>query len=633
MNLLGKPILWSAGILAAILLFIILLLPGILRNVVTDKLEKTTGRKASISRITLNPFTWSAEIRDFRLADKVETTTFASFSSARIKISPASLTKRALIISKLQIATPRFHIVRSAPNRYNFSDLLTGRKSGDRTSLPYSINNIEISNGSIEFLDQAAGKTTAHTIRQLKLSVPFISNIPYLADIYVAPHFDAEINGARLIANGRLRPLAKSMETSAIITIRKLDIPHYMAYLPVSIPISFSSGTLSTSTEIGYRVSSSAKPEITLSGALTLENIQVNDKQGEPLLALDSGLMRVNQADVFARRFDLASLQTAGLEVYLERDAHGRWTWQNLQKTPKESAPRGTKESPKPFLKVARIKSTGGKIHLLDRVPRGGFRTDLKALDVTVTDLTSKKNGKAAWNVSFHSARNESVALNGELTLEPLAVSAHLKAVEIDSESYYPYLADRLLTPLRGKLDTSATIAFNTGDGLKMSDLSLAGHDLAVDFGNKEGVRLTEVSLSGGKLSLKEKSAKIESVKLSGGDIRASRGKGGDFSYKRILAPAKATVAAPGKGSSAADPFTYRIRKIEGSGLNIRVTDQSRQGNPTFPLKGLRFSVQDITGPTSGSIPFTLATGYGKNGKIRGFRHCPALSPETPGHT
>ena len=163
MKLPGKPILWSAAILAAILLFIILFLPGIVRNVVTDKLEKTTGRKVSISRIILNPFTWSAEIRDFRLADKAATTTFASFSSARIKISPASLTKRALIVSRLQIATPRFHIVRSAPNRYNFSDLLTGRKSGDGTSLPYSINNIEISNGSIDFLDQAAGKTTAHT--------------------------------------------------------------------------------------------------------------------------------------------------------------------------------------------------------------------------------------------------------------------------------------------------------------------------------------------------------------------------------------------------------------------------------------------------------------------------------------
>ena len=229
----------------------------------------------------------------------------------------------------------------------------------------------------------------------------------------------------------------------------------------------------------------------------------MKDKRGEPLLALDSGLMRINQADVFARRFDLAALETAGLEVYLERDARGRWTWQNLQNTSTKSAPRGTKESPKPFLKVANIKSTGGKVHLLDRVPPGGFRTDLTALEVTVTGLTSEKNGKAAWDVSFHSARNESVDLNGELTLEPLAVSAQLKAVGIDSESYYPYLADRLLTPLRGRLDTSATIDFNAGDGLKVSDMSLVGHDLARRFRQKRGGS-TDRGLSHGRKALPE---------------------------------------------------------------------------------------------------------------------------------
>ncbi len=612
----GKPTLWSIAVLAVLLLFIIFFLPGILCNVITDKLEEATGRKASIGRITLNPFTWSAEVSEFRLAEKGANKTFVSFSSARVKLSPASLTKRAFIVSKLQISNPHLNIVRTAANSYNFSDLLTGKKSGKKSSLLFSINNIEVGNGSVDFLDQAAGKTTAHTIRQLKLSVPFISNIPYLVDIYVAPHFSAVINGARFVADGRLRPLAKSMEASAIITIRKLDIPHYMAYLPLSAPISFSSGTISTTTEITYRVSTTAKPEVTLSGALRLEKILMKDKKGKPLLTLDSGLLRINRADIFARRFDLASLETAGLEFFLERDPRGRWTWQNLQNPAPESTPPETKESPKPFLKVASIRSTGGKIHFFDNIPHNGFRTDLTALDLAVTGLTTQKNGKAAWNLSFHTPRSESVALNGELTLTPLAVSAQLKATGLNIESYYPYLADRLQKPLSGKLDTRATVTFNSDDGLKVSDMTLVGHDLAADFGKKEGVRLTEVSLKGGKLSLKEKSAEVESVTLSGGDINASREKGGGFSYERILVPAKSKAPPPGKTPSAVEPFSYRIRKVEGSGLDIRFTDQSRQGNPTFPLKGLQFSVQDISGPTSGSIPFTLATGYGKIGKI-----------------
>lgn len=616
MKLPGKPSLWSVGTLAVILLFIILLLPGILCNVITDKIEEATGRKASIGRISLNPFTWSAEVSDFRLAEKNALKTFVSFSSVRVKLSPASLTKRAFIVSRLRISNPRVHIVRTAANRYNFSDLLSGKKSKKDSSPLFSINNIEIGNGSVDFLDQATGKATAHAIRQMKLSIPFVSNIPYLADIDVAPQFSAIINGARFSANGRLKPLAKSLETSAIITIRELDIPHYLAYLPLTTPITFSSGTLSTTTQVTYRVSTTAKPEVTLTGALKLENIRMKDRRGEALLALDSGLVRINQADVFARRFDLAALKTAGLEVFLERNAQGRWTWQQLQGPATVAPPAEKKASPKPILIVSSIRSTGGKVHFLDRVPRTGFKTDLSALDLAVKDLSTQKNGKAAWDISFRTQRKETVALNGELTLAPLSVSAQLKASGLDIEGYYPYLADRLRTPLTGKLDTGAVITFNSEEGLKVNDLSLAGRELHADFGKKEGVRLSEVSLKGVKLSLKEKTAEVASITLAGGELTASRDKDGGFSYERLLIPSKTKKLAPAKGSSTAAPFSYRIKKVEGNGLNIRVTDRSRQGNPTFPLKGLRFSAQEISGPKSGAIPFNLATAYGKNGAI-----------------
>lgn len=617
MKLPGKPTLWSMAVLAALLLFIVFFLPGIIRNIATSKIEQATGRKASIGRITLNPFTWNAEITDFRLTEKDRIKPFASFSSARIKVSPASLTKRALIVSKLQITAPRLNLVRNAPNSYNFSDLLTGKKSRQEgSSLLFSVNNIEIGNGAVDFHDLAAGKTTEHAIRKMKVSVPFISNIPYLADIYVAPHFSAVINGARFVADGRLRPLAESMEASAIITIRKMDIPHYMGYLPLTTPVSFSSGEFSTTTEITYRVSSGAKPEVTLSGALSLENIALKDKKGTPLLALDSGLLRINRADIISRSFDLASLETAGLEVFLERNADGSWAWQKLQNTPASTVKQEAKELPKPSLKAGLIRCSGGKIHFRDRMPHGGFATDLAALEVTVRDLTTKKNGKAAWDVSFHSLRKESVALKGDLTLDPLAVTAQLKTTGIDLESYHPYLADRLRAPLSGKLDSNALVNFNTEDGLRVSDMSLNGHNLAVDFGNKEGAQLSELSLKEGKLSLKEKLAEVESITLSGGTIRASREKDGKFSPEKILLHTKGTSKAPGKGSAAAPAFSYRIKNVAGTDLNVMLTDRTRKGNPAFPLKGLRFTLQDITGPTIGPIPVTLATRYGKQGRI-----------------
>lgn len=612
-----KPILWIAGILTVILLFIIFLLPGILRNVAIDKIEQATKRPASIGRITLNPFTLSARVTDFRLAEKDGSKAFVSFSSARIKISPASVTRRALIVSKLQVAAPRLTIVRTAPNRYNFSDLVPEKKSTEETSFLFSINNIEIGNGSVDFLDRAVQKPTSHTVRRLEVAVPFFSNIPYLADIYVAPHFSADINGARFVADGKLRPLAESMETSAIISLKKLDIPHYMAYLPLSVPIAFSSGTLSTTSEITYRVSAAAKPEISIRGPLKLDNIRLKDRQGKSLAALDSGLIQIRRADIVSRSFDLASVETAGLEAFLERDAQGRWTWQKLFPSPGKAVQAASnaaqKAEPKLSLHVDRIRSTGGKVHFSDKVPKGGFNTDLKAIKIDVTGLTTRKDGTATWKTSVLSSRNESIDMQGKLTLEPLGFSGTVNASGIVLEGYYPYLAERIRAPLGGRLDTEASLSFTAADGLLVNGLSLAAHDLAMDFGKKEGVKLSKISVSGGTLSLKEKTAAVESVILSGGNVNLSREKDGGFSYERILAP---TTGKAAENKSKAPPFSYRINSVEGTDLNVTLTDRTRHGSPVFPLKGLRFTLRDISGPTSGTMPFTLASGYGRRGKI-----------------
>ncbi len=57
----------------------------------------------------------------------------------------------------------------------------------------FSINNIEVVNGSADFYD--APKNTRHTVRDVNISVPFLSNLPYDLSSYVEPFFAG--NGQR----------------------------------------------------------------------------------------------------------------------------------------------------------------------------------------------------------------------------------------------------------------------------------------------------------------------------------------------------------------------------------------------------------------------------------------------------
>jgi len=617
MKLPGKPAAWLAGLAAAILLFFFLILPGIVRNVAVDGIERATGRKATIDRIFLNPFTMSAEVNGFRLTERDKDKTFASFSSVRVKVSPASIVKRALIVSRLRVTSPYVHLVRTGPNAYNFSDLLTGKKSDKKGNFQFSINNIEVGNGAVDFRDQAAAAATDHTVRRMELSIPFISNIPYLADIHVAPRFDAFINGARFSAQGRLRPLAKAAETSVIVNLKDADLPFYAAYFPVTLPIAVRSGRLTASTELTYRVSAKARPEVTVTGALALKDLLVQDRKGAPLIGLGMGMVRINRADIMARSFDLASVETAGLTLHPSRDEKGLWTWQRL--FPKQDSAvenKGKKDQVRPLLRIARVRSWGGKVVFNDRLPAGGFASELGAINLDLNGFSTEQGKTAALELSLRSARNETVAVKGDLGVSPPAMKAQLDVRAIDLGAYHPYLVGQLAAPVTGRLDAAASLLFAEESGLVLDNVTLALHGLAADFGNREGIKLSEVSLAGGKVNLKEKRAEIESVRLSGGDIRLSREQGGKMSFERLLVAKPAAKVRPDVKASAAPGFGYRIKRIEGEKLDITFRDRSKQGSPAFPLRRLSFSLQEVTGPTAGRIPFSLAASYGKKGSI-----------------
>lgn len=617
MRLPGKPVRWCAGLTVALLLFFILVLPGIVRDMAVDRIQQATGRKAAISRITLNPFTLSAEITGFRLAEKDPEKTFVSFSSVSVKVSPASVTKRALIVSRLRVTAPYLHLVRTAPNAYNFSDLVSGRKSDKGGKFQFSINNIEVGNGAVDFRDQAAAAPTDHTVRRMELSVPFISNIPYLADIHVAPRFDAFINGARFSAQGRLRPLAKAAETSVIVNLKDADLPFYAAYFPVTIPIAVRSGTLTASTELTYRVSANARPEVTVTGALALKDLLVQDRKGAPLVGLGMGTVQVNRADIMARSFDLASVETAGLTLHPSRDEKGLWTWQRL--FPKQASAKENKEKKDqelPLLRIARVRSRGGKVVLNDRLPARGFATELAAINLDLDRFSTEQGKTAALDLSLRSARGETIAVKGDLGVSPPVFKAQLDARAIDLGAYYPYLAKRFASPLTGRLDSSTKMSYSQETGLLLDGFTLAGHDLAAKTDKNEGLRLSEVSVKGASLSLKQSRAEVESIFLSGGTIRQARDKSGQFSFQKFLLGERGLKEVLAEKSASKTRFAYRLKRVEGEKLDVTFIDRTRAGDPSFPLRSLKFSLQEITGPTAGRIPFSLAASYGRKGSI-----------------
>jgi len=264
-------------------------LPPIFKSVLTKKLSEALHREVTIQQIKINPYTLSLTLRGLLVKEKGGPETFVSFDELYVNFQSISLLKFALVFSEIRLKQPYFNVKRIDDKTYNFSDLLEkgeakpAMKPGEKSkSLKFSLNNIRIENGSIDFWD--GPEKTRHTIRELNIGVPFLSNIPSRINIFVQPALSVKINGTPYEIHGETKPFADSRETSLLIDIKDLDIPYYLAYIPLKPKFKIVSAYLDTETKISFIEYKDKGPSLTLSGNVSLKKVALDDEEKNPLL-------------------------------------------------------------------------------------------------------------------------------------------------------------------------------------------------------------------------------------------------------------------------------------------------------------------------------------------------------------
>ncbi len=359
----------TAGTVTVLLLFATFILPLIVRSQAVKAIEAETGRKARIEKVVINPLTLTITVTGLAI-DAQDGTPFISIAKLRTSLGLASVYRRALILSEISIDSPSVTFARLGTNTYSFNDIIELQKAKpapaekSKGEFRFSVNSISLTNGSLDFDDQAVRGGRKHTIRELKIALPFISNIPYLVEKYTDPHISAIVNGAPFSFNGKFKPLSKSMETSVHIDLKQFSLPKYVAYYPVAPPADLISGRLTVAADVTYRVSTDKKPELGVTGEMILDGIAVDLKGGQPLVRLPRLKVQASDMEVFARRFLFNEISVDGLELFVSRTHNGEWMYDRLLPHQQESgkkkaetvpAPAAVKEEKPLLLQVCRV--------------------------------------------------------------------------------------------------------------------------------------------------------------------------------------------------------------------------------------------------------------------------------------
>ncbi|HZV55477.1 MAG TPA: DUF748 domain-containing protein [Rhodocyclaceae bacterium] len=319
--------------------------PPIARSLLIDTMSEKLHRPVSIGAISINPYALTVRVADLKIGETGGET--AGFDELFLNLGLASIFRAAPVVEEFHLTGPRVHLVREASGRYNISDLLDEwLKPSDSPPSRFSINNIRITAGRVDFDDRPVGKQ--HAITDINLALPFISNLAYQANTFTEPAFSASINGAPLNLTGKSKPFAEVQESELKLDLGRFELARYLAYSPVSLPFAIAGGYMDTDLSIRFRNDGKQPATLGIAGQVNLRDLRLLEHGDSPLLTLDQLDIPVTGVDPLNGYFHFGSIHIAGLETFLRVGRDGSLNWLALagklqgSKTTAEQKPEPT---------------------------------------------------------------------------------------------------------------------------------------------------------------------------------------------------------------------------------------------------------------------------------------------------
>nr|WP_315495418.1 DUF748 domain-containing protein [uncultured Rhodoferax sp.] len=641
------------------------LVPSIAKSQAQTRLSALLGRAVTIGAIEFAPWSLELTVRDLAVA-KADGSG-PQFSVARVYVDAElqSLLRLAPVVDAVAVDAPVLHLTHTGKGQYDIDDIVqrlqapSDAPTGD--PLRFAFYNVTLSGGSVDYTDQALqGPARQHTLRELQLTVPFLSNFDSKRDVLVAPRLAFVLNGSALDTAAQGTPFAQTRQGEAQLKISQFDLKPYLPYLPAGLPVQPQSAVVDAELKIGFV--QQPQTAVTLSGVVTVSQLAVADAAGAPLLSVDT--VRAELADVrpLEQQVKLGTLEITNPRLQVLRARNGRLNLElggagAAKSAPKTGAARadstgaigqnGTKTPAvaKPWaLALERLALHGGRVDWQDQ------QTPAK-LALTELELTAQG---LHWPMD-HAVRAE---LSGTLPAGKTSARLTLQAEGTDQQGSAqatvnglplafadPYLAAWLEPTVRGLLDAELGAQW-TGDKLQATVKKLAVRDAGLvaskamlanaATGNTRSndgpssqdlPKFKLLDVSDAQVDLAARSARVGKLLLAGASSGVRRETDGTWMFTRWLKPAgdaaPATVAAPTAAASTppAAPWTVALGELQVQDASVQFTDRVNARPVRLEVSALNLQAKGAALDGKKPVPVTLSarvkSGQAEAGSLR----------------
>ncbi|NMQ29425.1 DUF748 domain-containing protein [Candidatus Accumulibacter phosphatis] len=383
-------------------------LPLLAKWVLVDQLSKTLQRPVAVESVRINPYTLLVQVAGFAIQEKGGGETVAAFDSLQVDAEWSSLWRGGPVISELSLVAPTVRVVRLADGRFNFSDLIdefAAQPASDAPTPLFSLNNIQISRGKIDFDDQMLAEK--HQLGELNIGLPFISSLPQATAIFVEPTFSASINGSPLLVQGKSKPFDASMESDVAFELRDVQLGKYIDYLPHGLPIEVVSGALDSDLKLAFQHQEEGRSTLVISGGVALKDLVVKNAAGAPLLSLRRLDVVVGSLDPLNGKFVIDRVSLEEPEIHARVSTQGSIDWVDFFSA-KQASPRRpvsedearAKSSPLEW-SLGEAEITGGALRWRDESRGEPFDARVDGLAARLRNVDSKSSAASEFDLAF----------------------------------------------------------------------------------------------------------------------------------------------------------------------------------------------------------------------------------------
>ena len=601
------------GIFSIVALLAWLAVPLIVRAQLESRLTAELGRPTTVESVKFNPLSLRLDVFNVAIADSSGTQPLLAIDALVADFSAATLWHRAPVLDALRVVRPRIAFARDRDGRYSIQDLIDKALATPSEPLRFSLNNIEIDDGSITFADGVTGRR--HELAALNIGIPFLSSLPYQTAILVKPRAGGTINGSHVALEGTTTPFAAHREATLDIDFDGLPLPPYVAYLPARPRMDLAGGSLTTRLKAVFVETAAGERRLELRGNAQIDGLAVKRRDGSLLAAAARISAALDRIDVFGRDARIATVAIEAPTVDVRRLADGTLEWMlplfDAVSSMSQPAPAAAREAAWK-VHAGKVGIVHGTVPLVDE--SSTFRSMLVDVALDATNLGTQPGDKAHVNLSFLSS-DRIASFSGEADVEPAApaASGRFKLSGFSLGLLFPFYKSALAVDVqKGSLDYASAFAIDAAGRARLTEGEAIITDLRLAVqGNKNPVsQVPRIALHGIAVDVRGRKVTLGELSSSGAVLRMARDADGTFEMTRL-------VRAAEKGATADDAtWTLLTKKLALDRVVLDIEDRVPQPPYRLALRDLGVTATDVSSAPGATAKIALQAKVGKQGRI-----------------